>query len=166
MSNTPNRASNSAGKSRKRDIALDLTTARQMLPLVQSIVNDIVSSRQAIIQLTPEQERLERHRHDLVWLERQRRYQVTDEIAAAEKALTTAVTELSGLGVNLIDDEAGAVDFPTKINGRPAAFSWKVGDDGLAHWHYQGEDQRRPIPSDWDQGKPLTQVRLRGQGQP
>jgi hypothetical protein len=166
MSNTPNRATNPAGKPRKKNIALDLTTARQMLPLVQSIVSDIVTSRQAINQLTPEQERLERHRRDLVWLERQRRYQLTDEITAAEKTLTNAVSELSDLGVNLVDDEAGEVDFPTKINGRPAAFSWKLGEQGVAHWHYQGEEQRRPIPSDWDQGTPLTPVRLRGQGQP
>ena len=166
MSNTPNRATNPAGKPRKKEIALDLTTARQMLPLVQSIVTDIVNSRQAITRLTPEQERLERHRRDLVWLERQRRYQLSDEIAAAEKALSTAVGELSGLGLNLVNDEAGEVDFPTKINGRPAAFSWRLGDSGLAHWHYQGEDQRRPIPSDWDQGTPLVPVRLRGQSRP
>ena len=37
MSNTPNRASNSAGKPRKKEVTLDLTTARQMLPLVQSM---------------------------------------------------------------------------------------------------------------------------------
>jgi hypothetical protein len=166
MSNTPNRATNPAGKPRKKDTALDLTTARQMLPLVQSIVSDIVSTRQSISRLSPEQERLERHRRDLVWLERQRRYQLGDEIAAAEKALTTAVSELSVLGVNLVDDEAGEVDFPTRINGRPAAFSWRLGDQELPHWHYQGEEQRRPIPTDWDQSKPLTQVRLRGQGQP
>ena len=50
MSNTPNRATNPAGKPRKKDTALDLTTARQMLPLVQSIVSDIVTTRQAISQ--------------------------------------------------------------------------------------------------------------------
>src|SRR5579871_5663029 len=109
MNNTPNRASNSAGKPRKKDITLDLPTAQQMLPLVRSIVADIVTSRQAITKLTPEQDRLERHRRDLVWLERQRRYQVKDEIAAAEKTLTNALTELTGLGVSLVDDEAGEV---------------------------------------------------------
>ena len=133
MSNTPNRR-RSAGKPRKKEIALDLTTARQMLPLVQSIVSDIVGSRMAISRLTPEQERLERHRRDLVWLERERRYQLSDEISAAEKALTNAVGELSGLGVNLVDDEAGEVDFPTKINGRAppspgssATLGWPTG---------------------------------------
>jgi len=163
MSNTPNRATNPAGKPRKKDIALDLPTAQQMLPLVRSIVADIVTSRQAIAKLTPEQERLERHRRDLVWLERQRRYQVKDEIAAAEKALTNALTELTGLGVNLVDDEAGEVDFPTKINGRQAAFTWKFGEEALHNWHYSGEEQLRPIPKDWDQSSSLTPIRFRGQ---
>ena len=60
MSNTPNRASNSAGKPRKKDVSLDLTTARQMLPLIQSIVTDIVNSRRVLNKLAPEQERLDR----------------------------------------------------------------------------------------------------------
>ena len=162
MSSTPNRATNPADKPRKKAVALDLTTARQMLPLVKSIVADIVTSRQAIAKLTPEQERLDRHRRDLVWLERQRRYQIGDELAAAEKSLSVAVGELSGLGVNLIDDLAGEVDFPTKINGRPAAFTWRYGEEGVRNWHYQGEDQLRPIPADWEGHTPLTPVRFAG----
>ena len=162
MSNTPNRASNSAGKPRKKEVTLDLTTARQMLPLVKSIVTDIVNSRQALNKLTPEQERLDRQRRELAWQERQRRYQVADEIAAAEKAWTAAVSELNGLGVTLVDDEAGEVDFPTKINGRAAAFTWRFGEDGVRHWHYQGEDQLRPIPPDWEQHTPLTPIRFAG----
>jgi hypothetical protein len=162
MSNTPNRASNPAGKPRKKEITLDLTTARKMLPLVQSIVTDIVASRRAINALTPEQERLERQRHDLVWQERQRRYQVADEIVAAEKALATAVGELNGLGVAIIDDEAGEVDFPTKVNGRSAAFSWLLGEDELRHWHYSDEEFRRPIPTDWDKVAGATATRSRG----
>lgn len=162
MSNVPNRATNPAGKPRRKNITVDLSTARQMLPLVKSIVSDIVTSRTALSRLTPEQERLDRHRRDLVWQERQRRYQVQDEIRAAEKSLTHALTELTELGLNLLDDEAGEVDFPTKINGRSAAFSWKLGEDGVRHWHYSDEEQRRPIPTDWDQSSG-TPIRFRGQ---
>ena len=171
-SNTPNRASNPAGKSpRKKEVTLDLATAQKMLPLVQSIVADIVTSRKRLNQLTPEQERLERHRRDLVWQERQRRYQVADEIAATERAWSAAVTELGVLGVTLVDDEAGEVDFPTKVNGRLAAFSWQVGDDGLRHWHYADEESRRPIPTEWSRGSgsgtsatpTITPTRFRGQ---
>ncbi len=149
MNNTPNRAGNTAGKSRRKEAVLDLPTAREMLPLVKSIVSDIVLMRIALNKLAPEQERLERHRRDLAWQERQRRYQVGEEIQTAEKSLVTAVTELKSLGVNLVNDESGEVEFPTKINGRSAAFSWCLGEDRLGHWHYTGEDMRRPIPADW-----------------
>ncbi len=165
MSNTPNRASNPAGKPRKKEVMLDLTTAKKMLPLVQSIVTDIVNSRRALNTLTPEQERLDRQRRDLAWQERQRRYQVADEIAAAEKAWEAAVGELNNLGITLVDDEAGEVDFPTKVNGRQAAFSWLLGEDGLRHWHYADEESRRPIPNDWDKAGAVTPIRFRG-GQP
>jgi len=165
MSNTPNRASNPAGKPRRKEITLDLPTARQMLPLVRSIVSDIVTFRQALTTLAPEQERLDRHRRELAWQERQRRYQLRDEITAAEKSITNAVAELNILGVSLLDAEAGEVDFPTKVNGRPAAFTWKLGDDAVRFWHYSGEEQRRPIPNDWDEPHAVTvkPVRLRGQ---
>ncbi|MFM8271090.1 MAG: DUF2203 domain-containing protein [Gemmata sp.] len=163
MSNTPNRASNSAGKPRKKEVTLDLATARQMLPLVRSIVTDAVSARRALNRLAPEHERLDRQRRDLVWQERQRRYQVIDEIAAAEKAWVAAVAELNGLGVTLVDDESGEVDFPTKVNGRTAAFSWLMGEDALRHWHYSDEESRRPIPADWeDKSGSAAPTRYRG----
>jgi len=167
MSSTPNRASNPAGKPRRKEITLDLTTARQMLPLVRSIVSDIVTSRTALNKLAPEQERLDRHRRDLAWLERQRRYQIQDEIVATEKSLTHALGELTALGVSLLDAEAGEVDFPTKINGRPAAYNWKLGEEAVRFWHYSGEEQRRPIPTDWDQGAAaVTATPIRFGGSP
>ena len=64
-----------------------------------------------------------------------------------------------------MDDEAGEVDFPTKVNGRTAAFSWLMGEDGLRHWHYTDEESRRPIPADWDKAGTVTPIRFRG-GQP
>lgn len=150
MSSTPNRAGNPAGKPRRKDTTLDLPTARQMLPLVKSIVADIVTSRTAVAQLAAEQDRLDRQRRDLAWQERERRYQVSEDIRTAERNLSSAATELAALGVNLLDDQAGEVDFPTKVNGRSAAFSWKLGEDRVGHWHYSGEETRRPIPADWD----------------
>lgn len=152
MSKSPNRASEPAGKPRrnKKEITLDLYTARQMLPLVKHIVSDIVGVQESLVRLTPELARLDRHRRDLAWQERQRRYQVGDEIQAAEKVMNHAVGELSELGVNLVDPEMGVVEFPTKINGRPAVFTWRFGEDQMSFWHYQGEEQNRPIPNDWE----------------
>ena len=159
MSSTPNRASNPAGKPRRKDVSLDLTTARQMLPLVRSIVADIVDTQNRLIRLAPERDALDDTRRALDWQSRQRRYAVHDELTQAERSLTTAVTELDALGVSLVDPNAGQVDFPTRINGRQAAFSWRLGEDGVGHWRYAGEKSRWLIPTDWQPGTP---IRFRG----
>lgn len=142
---------------------MDLSTARQMLPLVRSIVHDIVDTRKRMSNLSSEQDVLDRERRSLTWESRQRRYSLSDELNTANKAYTAAVGELTQLGVSLVDDDAGSVDFPTRINGRPAAFTWQVGEDGVRFWRYAGEDQRRPIPTDWQPG---TALRSRAEGAP
>lgn len=142
----------SAKTTKRKDVAIDISTARQMLPLVKSIVSDIVTTRERLDQLGPEQERLERTRRSLDWSGRDRRYSLKDEMIHVEKELAGAVSELANLGVALVDAGSGQVAFPTRINGRPAAFSWQVGEEGLKYWHYAGEDLRRPIPQDWQGG--------------
>jgi hypothetical protein len=140
---------NKPSKQKRKDSPIDINTACQMLPLVRSIVSDIVVTREKLEKLTPEQEKLEKNRRSLDWSGRDRRYNIKDEITSAEKDLAGAVTELANLGVALVDAGSGQVAFPTRINGRPAAFSWQVGEESLGYWHYVGEDLRRPIPNDW-----------------
>ena len=152
MSNPNKRAFGSSTKTKRGDVSLDLTTARTMLPLVRGIVKDIVETNQALDRLQPEQENLDRHRRELSWAERARRYAVRDEIQAAEVGLKRAVAELGELGLELMDGERGRVAFPTKINGRQAVFTWQPGEDNVAHWSYAEEEVRRPIPSDWQSG--------------
>ena len=153
------RASEPTGKPKKKAAAIDLSTARQMLPLVRSIVTDIVDQKRRLADLSHEQDILDRERRSLTWESRRRRYTVTDEVTQTERNYTTAVGELASLGVTLVDPDAGRVDFPTRINGRPAAFSWQVGEDVVGFWRYAEEEQRRPIPTDWQHG---TALRVRG----
>ncbi len=155
MSNTPNRASNPAPKPRRKDAAIDLDTARAMLPLVRGILTDVRNQSRRLGELLPEQERLERHRRELTWAERTRRYAIQDEITASEKGLAAATAELEGLGVTLVDAAAGEVDFPARVNGRSAAYHYVAGEPTLGHWHYTGDDVLRPIPDDWQTGTPV-----------
>jgi hypothetical protein len=155
MNDTPRRAFGASAKSKRKDVTVDLPTARQMLPLVQSIVRDIVDHRSQLTKLHPEQENLDRHRRDLAWVERERRYHIQEEIQAAEGAFKKAVTELRDLGLALVDTDSGRVAFPTRINGRPAVFTWQLGEDNVMYWSYEDEELRRPIPSEWIPGTPL-----------
>ncbi len=144
-----NTASGAFEKPERDPTLLSLTTARRMVPLVRRIVKDILELRQQLLRLIPEQERLDRQRRDLSWPERARRYQLREEIAACEQELQHARAELDGLGVLLIDPEAGWVGFPTAVNGRRACFSLKPGEETLRYWHFVGETVRRLIPAAW-----------------
>jgi len=159
MNSSPKHASDAQGKSKRTDISLDLSTAREMLPYVKVIVTDVVQTATKLTQLNPEQEALDDSRRNLTWSNRQRRYAVHDEIRFAQETLSQAESELDALGVKLASREEGAVDFPTQINGRPAAFSWQLGEDALRYWHYAGENLRRPIPTDWQAAGTVSRYR-------
>lgn len=155
MSDTPRRAFGASSKSKQGEANVDLNTARHMLPLVRSIVKDIVTVKIHLNELHPEQENLESHRRELAWKERERRYSIDEEIRQAEVDYKNAVTELRSLGVSLIDGKAGRVAFPTRINGRPAYFVWQPEEENVMYWSYEEEDLRRPIPNEWVPGTPL-----------
>jgi hypothetical protein len=144
-----NAAFNASEMPERRDVVLDLNTARRMLPLVQHIASDVINSHRAIARLQPEQDRLDRHKRDLVWQERQRRYQVHEEIQRSETHLRAALDELHELGLALLDADTGRIGFPTLVNDRRAFFTWLPGEETLTSWHFEGESTCRPIPASW-----------------
>ncbi len=144
-----NAASNASELPDRRDIVFNLNTADRMLPLVQRVVDDILTQRKALVRLGPERARLDRQKRDLVWQERQRRYHVHTEAAAVEHLLEDAVEELHTLGLTLLDAEIGQVGFPTLVNDQRAYFSWQPGEEHLNSWRFADETANRPIPSVW-----------------
>jgi hypothetical protein len=156
---TENRASDASEKPGRREVVLNLGTARRMLPLVAHIVGDLLHCQRGLGRLLPEQSQLDRQRHTLAWPQRERRYQVSEEVAQLERKLRESNTELEQLGVAVIDAEQGRIGLPTVVNGHLAFFSWMPGDEGLRHWHFAGETVRRNIPASW---KDTGDVRLLG----
>lgn len=161
MNRSPKWASGPAGKARRNEVVFDLTTAKRMLPLVSRIVHDIQESRTLINRLQPEQDRLERHRRDLSWPERQRRYVVQEELAAAERRLREILSELNELGVAILPEHEGEVGFPTQLNGRSAFYLWRDGETDVTTWNYAGETLRRSIPPEWLDSGPVRSPRRR-----
>jgi hypothetical protein len=146
---TENTAHGASEKPGRRETLFNLATAQRMLPLVRRIVADLLHQQQCLVQLLPEQDRLDRQRRTLSWPDRARRYQVQEEIAAANQHLQEALVELANLGVALVNAQDGRVGFPTVVNRRPAYFSWRAGEEELRYWHYPDESARRPIPANW-----------------
>jgi hypothetical protein len=141
--------SSASEKPERGERVLSLTTARSMLPLVRRIVDDVLVSQQALTKLQPEQDQLEKRRRTLAWPERSRRYELQEELANLERELQTALAEMEVLGIELLEPTEGRVGFPTLVNGRPAYFSWRPGEDGVRQWHFATEKTLRPIPPAW-----------------
>jgi hypothetical protein len=61
--------------------------------------------------------------------------------------LRELVRGLVQLGVQVKDLDRGLVDFPSRIDGRPALLCWQVGEERIAFWHTpeEGFAGRRPL---------------------
>lgn len=146
-----NRASGASEQSGSPDRILTWQACKAMLPLVSRVAHDLAASNDRLRGLYAELAHLEKHRRTLDWPQRHRRYQLEDEIAAAESEARVLGGELETLGVALLDGSCGLVGFPTRVNDRPAFFSWMPGEGELNYWNYAGDHLRRPVPDDWTQ---------------
>jgi hypothetical protein len=144
-----NAAFNASEKPERRTLVLNLNTAHRMLPLVQRVVGDILADRKALVRIQPEMARLDRHRRDLAWQERQRRYLVHEEAIATERHLTDAMEELDSLGLSILETNVGMVGFPTLVNDRRAYFTWQPGEETLHSWQFEEDGVSKPIPGTW-----------------
>jgi hypothetical protein len=155
-----NRASGVSERSGPSDRILTWQASRAMLPLVGRVAGDLAGRHERLDGLYSELAHLEKNRRTLDWPQRHRRYQLEDEITAAEAEMRGLVGELEALGVALLDGSCGLVGFPTRVNDRAAYFSWMPGEGELGYWNYAGDDQRRPVPHDWTQ-PPAPRARSR-----
>ena len=157
MSGMSNRAG-AGEKSRKKRSPLDLGTARRMLPLVQRIVTDIVTDAEQLARFAFEQDGLDRNKTTLSWPERQRRYAVQTEVTRLQGRIDDQRRELDTLGAVLTNRSLGHVGFPTVVNGKPAYFSWQLGEEGVNFWHFDGDSMRRPIPPNFQETPSLRPI--------
>jgi hypothetical protein len=140
-----------ASKVSQKNFTLQL--ANQMLPLVQSIVLDIVELSEEVRQT---RERLDylndgrKHKsiHDFY----------SNEIRSIEKTanknsdrIDTYVGELVALDLMPHRVTQGYVDFATRRNDELVCFCWKLGETTVKHWHEFSEDcaARREIDWEW-----------------
>jgi hypothetical protein len=125
-----------------------LELAQKMTPLVAVIVKDIHDAYDRLTKLENEQVDLDRRRRGLAWPERQRRYQVAEELRQAQQRLGDLVAELEQVNVLIVDPVLGEAAFPTTVHGRQAYFVWRMGGEAMT-WCYANEAERRAIPANW-----------------
>ena len=61
--------------------------------------------------------------------------------------MQAGVARLVEMDVTLRDISTGLIDFPALVSGRPIWLCWRLGENGVAHWHShdEGFDSRRPL---------------------
>lgn len=127
-----------------------VASANQALPLVRSIVQDIVTLFAALKDLERRLEGMRRPARD----GRSRLTPHEEEVEESFSQLDHGteqfwayLDELRSLGVELKDFELGLIDFPTLVDGQPSYLCWRLGEPQVEFWHTRdgGFQGRRPV---------------------
>ena len=122
-------------------------SANRTLPLVRRIVEDLVR------QYGRWQQRLTAFEIAAAGVESAR----TSETAALQREVQALAAEIEGYVEELASLgaeakaplDAGLVDFPGEIDGRPVYLCWRLGEPSIQHWHEldAGFAGRQPLHS-------------------
>ncbi len=123
-----------------------LEQATQTLPEIEQILLTLRDLRTRALHT--------KERLDLLWERLESGERVLDEIASLQPALDadvqdmrTAVERLDALGVLLRDAGTGLIDFPALAGGIEFYLCWRLGEEGIQHWHGpdEGYAGRKPL---------------------
>ena len=122
-----------------------LDEASRALPLVRSIVTDLVSEFRALRTAGRERRSLEAEGAGAAG--ERRSASLAEAVNAASARVEGYLRELAALGLEVRDLELGLVDFPTLMGPEPAFLCWRLGEPTIAFWHSadKGHTERQPI---------------------
>lgn len=115
-----------------------LDEANRTLPLVKSIVRDIVDLYRDVHE---RRERLARVRQthgatsDDSTPYSEELQEIEQGIDRDIDRLKEFTTELQNLGIELKDPVKGLIDFYSKLDGRDIYLCWMLGEDDIGYWH-------------------------------
>jgi len=111
--------------------------ASQRLPLVTSIVKDIVELYEDVMDRRERLDRLKEGRGD-----KPADNVYSEELEQSEESLEKDLQkleeyrlELEAIGAELKDPQQGLVDFRSQLEDREVYLCWKLGESEIAHWH-------------------------------
>ena len=122
--------------------------ANRALPLVRRIVEDVVKGYARWREKVQEFEiATATRRADQTDPNADRLQQ---EVMALAEEVHGSMAELEQLGVELKEPQMGLVDFPARVEGRPAYLCWRLGEPAVQYWHERdaGFAGRRPLAPD------------------
>lgn len=115
-----------------------LQQANATLPLVRRIVADVVRVHRDAAQAQQQFERA---------IGTAEQTSVQARLETAMHRLEDFIDELSEIGCELKDYQAGLIDFTGRHQGRDICLCWKLGEDRIAFWHEMstGFAGRKPV---------------------
>ena len=131
------------------DRTFTLQEAQNLLPVLESLLRTAMDGKKLIEAVDNELQELA-HRVlmsggllvNVVHMARRK--------AEREKAIRRVkdtLAEINAIGVQVKDIEIGLLDFPCKVEGRVVLLCWKLGEQGITHWHTSSEGfaGRKPV---------------------
>jgi hypothetical protein len=133
------------------DMARTFTVAEAetLLPVLESLLRSAIDAKTLIEEIDGEQQALAQRVFvnggtavDIVAVARRK----AERDKALQKA-KDAVAEIDATGVQVKDLDIGLLDFPCQVGEEIILLCWKLGEQGITHWHStdEGFAGRKPI---------------------
>ena len=131
------------------DRSFTLDEAQSLLPILESLLRSAIDGKKLIEAVDAELQELA-HRVFLSGGLLVNIIQVARRKAEREKTIQRvkdALAEIDATGVQVKDLDIGLLDFPCQVEGRTVLLCWKLGEQGITHWHdtSEGFAGRKPI---------------------
>ena len=131
------------------DRSFTLDEAQSLLPVLESLLRTAIDGKKLIETVDAELQELA-HRVFLSGGLLVNIIQVARRKAEREKTIQRVkdtLAEIDATGVQVKDLDIGLLDFPCQVEGRTVLLCWKLGEQGITHWHdtSEGFAGRKPI---------------------
>jgi hypothetical protein len=131
------------------DRSFTLQEAETLLPILESLLRAAIDGKK-LIELVDGEFQEVAHRVFLNGGTYLNIVQLARRKAEREKAIhrvKDSLAEIDATGVQVKDLDMGLLDFPCVVDGRTVLLCWKLGENGITHWHgvEEGFAGRKPI---------------------
>jgi len=131
------------------DRTFTLQEAQNLLPVLESLLRAAMDGKKLIEAVDNELQELA-HRVLMSGGLLVNVVQMARRKAEREKAIhrvKDTLAEINAIGVQVKDIDIGLLDFPCKVEGRIVLLCWKLGEQGITHWHTSSEGfaGRKPV---------------------
>ena len=123
------------------DRTFTLQEAQNLLPVLESLLRTAIDGKKLIEAVDNELQALA-HRVLMSGGLLVNVVQMARRKAEREKAIhrvKDTLAEINAIGVQVKDIDIGLLDFPCKVEDRIVLLCWKLGEQGITHWHTSSE---------------------------